>query len=502
MQEHDDIDGLFKSGLENFKPDASHLSYGPLASAIAAKTTVAGTAVAAKTGFFAKWGMTVYFGLTTVAAGTSVAIVYAPDHVAVETNSKAILAASMQVKEELQLLGELPVIDSVLVEEEGFSYEKENISTLESTETKQSESIVSLEKNTFKTLVPAKKKEVTVPKKPAKQTDFSTDKVGIVTSSETVIQPDLVPESINRTARVIQPNVVAKSVAEFPLESKTVVQKKPQSSPIPVDSTINMAEVIRTEGLSLIALTATDSVENIVSRVIQRPAVVWPKSRFSIKAGLGYVPLKTSLVVNQEEYIDSLFFFEFYQNVVDRPVIKNEFLASMSYQQRLNSNLQLGVGLSYLQGGWKSFTDHTHYYYVDNGAGDLYLVTDTVRVGERNITANSISLHLFTGYDFALSQKWMIGTTIGLNLNQLFIQNDFRNYSTNAITTVRKADFVIGVYGTADLNYRMSSRLGLSVGASINGRSSVAKAIGAADFYNNVSFGLNAGIHYFISGLR
>src|SRR3989338_6132494 len=103
MQEHDDIDGLFKSGFENFKPDASHLSYGPLASAIAAKTTVAGTAVAAKTGFFAKWGMTVYFGLTTVAAGTSVAIVYAPLFVEVETTGNSILEVQIRVKEDLPM---------------------------------------------------------------------------------------------------------------------------------------------------------------------------------------------------------------------------------------------------------------------------------------------------------------------------------------------------------------------------------------------------------------
>lgn len=164
----------------------------------------------------------------------------------------------------------------------------------------------------------------------------------------------------------------------------------------------------------------------------------------------------------------------------------------------MKSNLQLGVGLSYLQGGWKSFTDHTHYYYVDNGSGDLYLVTDTVRVGERNITANSFSLNLFTGYDFVLNEKWMIGATIGLNLNQVFSQNDFRDYSTNSISTAKRADFVIGAYGAVDLNYYMTSRFGLSIGASINGRANVAKAMGADQFYNNASFGLNAGIQYYM----
>ncbi|MES2555925.1 MAG: hypothetical protein V4604_07240 [Bacteroidota bacterium] len=503
MQEHDEIDGLFKNGLENFKPDASHLSYAPLASAIAAKTTVSGTAAAAKTGFFAKWGMTLYFGLSTVAAGTGVAIVYAPDHVAVETNSKTILVASIQVKEELQLLGELPVIDSVSINEEGFSVAEEvPVSAVEPAKTKEHEPIVSNEKRTFNTVVSGPQKETMTPEKRVKHGILSANEIESTVASETTSKQDWATESSNRKALAIQPNVIAKSIAELPLKNKQTVQEKIQSSPIPVDTTISMAEVIRSEALSKIALTENDSVENLVSRVMQRPPAVWPESRISIKAGLGYAPLGTAIIIHQEEYVDSLFFFDFYQNVVDRPTIKNEFLASVSYQKRIKSNLQLGVGLSYMQGGWKSFTDHTHYYYVDNGLGELYLVTDTVKVGERDITANSISLNLFTGYDFVLGQKWMIGTTIGLNLNQMFIQNDFRNYSSNAITSDKKASFVVGVYGSADVNYRVSSRLGLSIGASINGRANVAKAMGAGEFYNSASFGLNAGFHYFISGLR
>lgn len=495
MQEHDDIDGLFKSGLENFKPDASHLSYGPLAQAIGAKTTVAAT-TAAKSGFFAKWGMTMYFGLTTVAAGTGVAIVYAPDHVAVEANSKTILAASVQLKEELLLLGELPVTDSVLVNHGQFSsVEEETVSTVESNESVQTKQGVSTENATFKTVVSDHEKETTIAKQQPKQRALLTKEAETVTAHETKLQPEFPSEIINRKANAIQSNVVAKSMTELPLKTQKPVQEQLQS--LPVDS-ILVADATRLEEIIGSPLTATDSVDNTMSRVVQQPSAMWAESRFSIRAGLGYAPLRTSLVVNQEEYIDSLFFFEFYQNVIDRPSIKNEFSTSISYQKRLKSNLQLGVGLSYLQGGWKSFTDHSHYYYADNGLGDLYLVTDTVRVGERNITANCFSLNLFTGYDFVLNEKWMIGATIGLNLNQLFVQNDFRNYSTNEVSTVKKADFVIGAYGAVDLNYYMTSRFGLSIGASINGRANVAKAMGAGQFYNNASFGLNAGIHYFI----
>lgn len=495
MQEHDDIDELFKGGLENFRPDASHLSYAPLASAIAAKTTVAGTAVVAKTGFFAKWGMSLYIGLATVATGTGVAVVYAPEQVAVEANSKTIVVASAQVKEKLEFFTKSPAGDTLVPNQEAFPPVEVHISLVESNETEETEQASNPEKRSLKALLSGEQKETATSGKQAGRNTVSTDGTKPFVWSERAVERSLTVQTADETPMDFQPDEMAENPAESTKQETMVQPDNIQPPAAPLDSTITLAKI------DTLPSTATDSVLTSSNFYASRP-VVWPRSRFSIKAGLGYAPLKTDLVVNQESYIDSMFLFEYYQKVIDRPTIKNEFMASFSYQKRVKSNLQLGVGLSYLQGGWKSFTDYTEYYYVDNGAGGFYLVVDTVKAGERDITFSSISLNLFTGYDFVLGNKWMIGTTIGTNLNQMIIKNDFRNYSTNEVSGVRRADFLIGVYGTADLTYRVTDRLGLSIGASINGRANISRAIKANDFYNSASFGLNGGIHYFFSGSR
>ena len=92
----------------------------------------------------------------------------------------------------------------------------------------------------------------------------------------------------------------------------------------------------------------------------------------------------------------------------------------------------------------------------------------------------------------------MVSTSVGFGLNQVFMTKDYRSYASNAVTRINRSDFVVNGFGAADLTYRVKN-LGFSVGATINGRTNLGKAIDGRDFHNSVSFGLNAGIHYFLT---
>ncbi|MDH4473036.1 MAG: hypothetical protein QE487_10560 [Fluviicola sp.] len=496
MQEHDEIDGMFKSGLENFKPDASHLSYGALATAIAAKTAVTTATTVAKTGFFAKWGITMYFGLATVVTGTGVAIVYAPDHVAVETNNKVILAASAELKDELQLLGESPLIDSTILSEgelAGTSVEELPASTQSFNEVKSS----------FNTPVLSRQKETFVPKQEMIQYGNSTGKPELIAQQESFSPIGLSKESKQRKATPIRSAVLTESMTELPLKNKkSVPMLTVQSLPNSTDSLLASTEIPVGKVEETIVEPAIDSSGNTLSRVKTRPPVVWPQSKFSLKAGLGYVPLKTELIENENDgitdSIPALAYYYFGDKVILRPTVNNEFTTTFSFQKRLKNNMQLGVGATYLQGGWDAFVDYSQEYWIDNGVGILIYQNDTTRIGEYNFDYRSFSLNLFTGYDFVFNEQWMISTSFGFGLNQLFMTKDYLSYSSNDISRINRSDFVVHGFGAADLTYRVNN-LGFSVGASINGRTNLAKAIDGQEFHNSVSFGLNAGIHYFLT---
>lgn len=501
MQELDEIDGMFKSGLENFNPDASHLSYSALATAIGAKTAVATTATAAKTGFFAKWGITMYVGLATVVTGTGVATVYAPDHVAVETNSKAILAATTQLKEELQLLGKSPLNDSTFISGQEFS-ETSVEELTSSTQLLNDVKPINAKTTSFKTTEFISRKAVVVPKQETKQAENSDRSVKAIAKQESIAPSSVLIASKQLNAAPIRSAVVTKSIAELPFKNKQSVQVIALTPSLNTTDSLLASTEIPVERVEETIGGATDSSVNNMSRIITRPPFVWPQSKFSIKAGLGYVPLKTELVEDESDgitdSIPALAYYYYGDKVILRPTINNEFTTSFSYQKRLKNNLQLGVGVGYLQGGWDAFVDYSQEYWIDNGVGVLIYQNDTVRIGEYNFDYRNFSLNLYTGYDFVFNERLMVSTSVGFGLNQVFMTKDYRSYSSNAVTRINRSDFVVNGFGAADLTYRVKN-LGFSIGATINGRTNLGKAIDGRDFHNSVSFGLNAGIHYFLT---
>jgi hypothetical protein len=505
MQELDEIDGMFKSGLENFKPDASHLSYSALATAIGAKTAVSTTATVVKTGFFAKWGITLYVGIATVVTGTGVAIVYAPDHVPVQTNSKAIVAATTELKEELQLLNEAPLTDSTFISGQAFSetsVEELIPSTQSLNEEKLIDNKLSAKTTSFKTTEIISRKAVVVPKQETKQAENSDRSIEAIAKQESFAPGGLSTVPKQRSATPIRSAVVTESIAELPLKNTKSVEYAPiQSLPGSSDSLSKATELL-TKANELSNQQLTDSSEEVIALDFERPAIVWPQSKFSIKAGLGYVPLKTELIEDESDgitdSIPALAYYYYGDKVILRPTINNEFMTNFSYQKRLKNNLQLGVGVGYLQGGWDAFVDYSQEYWIDNGSGVLVYENDTVRIGEYNFDYRNYSLNIFTGYDFAFNEKLMVSTSIGFGVNQVFMTKDYRSYALNTVSRINRSDFVVNGFGAADLTYRVNN-LGFSVGATINGRTNLGKAIDGRDFHNSVSFGLNAGIHYFLT---
>lgn len=506
MQELDEIDGMFKSGLENFKPDASHLSYSALATAIGAKTAVSTTATVAKTGFFAKWGITLYVGIATVVTGTGVAIVYAPDHVPVQTNSKAIVAATTELKEEIQLLNEAPLTDSTFISGQAFSetsVEELTPSTQSLNEEKLIDNKLSAKTTSFKTTEIISRKAVVVPKQETKQAENSDRSIEAIAKQESFAPSGLSTVPKQRNATPIRSAVVTESIAELPLKNKISSQHSALAPSLnSKDSLLLSTETLVGKVEEIVVGTAIDSSVNDMSKVLMRPPVVWPQSKFSIKAGLGYVPLKTELIENENDgitdSIPALAYYYYGDKVILRPTINNEFTTNFSYQKRMKNNLQLGVGVGYLQGGWDAFVDYSQEYWIDNGSGVLIYQNDTFRIGEYNFDYRNYSLNLFTGYDFAFNERLMVSTSLGFGLNQVFMTKDYRSYALNTVSRINRSDFVVNGFGAADLTYRVNN-LGFSVGATINGRTNLGKAIDGRDFHNSVSFGLNAGIHYFLT---
>jgi hypothetical protein len=505
MQELDEIDGMFKSGLENFKPDASHLSYSALATAIGAKTAVATTATAAKTGFFAKWGITMYVGIATAVTGTGVAIVYAPDHVPVQTNSKAIVAATTELKEELQLLGEAPLNDSTFISGQEFSetsVEELTSSTQSLNEAKQIDNNLSAKTSSFKTTEIISRKAVVVPKQETKQAENADRSVEVIAKQESFTPSGLLTASTQSKATPIRSAVVTKSIAELPLKNKKSVEYAAIQPLLGLSDSLSKATELLTEFNNLSNKQLADSSEEVIAFNFERPAIVWPQSKFSLKAGLGYVPLKTELIENENDgitdSIPALAYYYYGDKVILRPTINNEFTTNFSYQKRMKNNLQLGVGVGYLQGGWDAFVDYSQEYWIDNGSSVLIYQNDTFRIGEYNFDYRNYSLNLFTGYDFAFNERLMVSTSLGFGLNQVFMTKDYRSYALNTVSRINRSDFVVNGFGAADLTYRVNN-LGFSVGATINGRTNLGKAIDGRDFHNSVSFGLNAGIHYFLT---
>ena len=523
MKEHDEIDELFRDGLQNYKPDATHLSSASVVALLSTKA--AASTVVVKTGLLAKWGIGAYIGMATLVVGSTAAVVvYQSTNTPMKSttpiagmNAKHQAVDSVKqslVVDSLFTLNSITEADNSLQSDnETMLDEEDQTTTIIQQINPRSEQVARKIKSTFidehvqaesnLQLNQSQRQSKLVKKnqlqsfgtfahlvKPQSKPIVTTEdsKKDELTASNSGVTATIDPQASSN----IQPTAEIKNGSEQAVDSLTN-QAVVAETALPVateNETVNTDLSVVGTGLAYYnPFLATEPIVTTYS---------WPRQHLSLKAGLGYVPLRTELSVYKENIEDTLLlYYNFVETTYQRSSIKNEIGGSFNYQKAMRNNIVFGGGINFAQGGWNAFTTVKDYFLVDDGFGNLTVVEEINETGEWDITYKSIGLNLFTGYDFIFNDHWMVGTSIGLNANQVFSKNNFRNYATGEIESSKFSGFALSVYGAFDLIYRMN-HVGISVGGAINGRGTTAKIINATDFYNTASFSLNAGFHYFL----
>lgn len=500
MKEHDEIDELFRNGLEEFHPDATHLHYAPIANVVASKTVAA----AAKVGFWTKFGLPLLLG-TTITSGAVVTVALTDDQeVSLKTAIHHVKPVSTELTEEMTeelTVGtnndQQPYYGSMSVDKalanQIYSEQTEQI--------RQSRELANI--NTFAQSSDRNQKQqndragkpvVNVATKKAKNGNFeliSTEKTTIAEAPKTVI------------ARFIGSNIQG---AEG-LESVPVYRKKGRT---PANGYMQkhaplatyFAATQKTDSSSLLTSSLeADSSDQSALRVIMRPQPVWPKRELNLRVGLAYVPLQqeSQLYSSLPDSIDPFFWGAY--DMVKRPSTKNEFLLSLGYQKQLANKLEIGAGFMMSQGGWRAYDDLVTHYWIDNQDGTFTFFHDTTTVGEWDISYRSYGVNLSLGYHFPLGDKLAFGVNGGIAGSQVLVDNKYRYYETNGITSTKNTRFSISLFALGEFTYRIGP-IGISAGVNLNGRSEFSRVFNASGFYNNVSFGVHTGIHYYLPELR
>jgi len=527
MKEHNEIDELFRDGLENFKPDATHLNSASVLALLSTKA-VASTVVV-KTGLLAKWGIGAYIGMATLVVGSTAAVVvYQTTNTQVSSTPET--AGSIFKQQVIDSVQQSLFVDSLFTlnsitemdnplqsDNEKIIDEVDQTTTIIQQINLQSEQVVRKVKSTSidepvqlerNLQISQSQRQSKLLKKSELNSsgafaNFSkTQSNAILTTEDSKTDELTASNSVAKTTIDLQVSNDIQSVDELKNGSEQTVdsitdQLVVAEAVLPVvtdNETVNIA--VSAVGTGVAYYNPFLAIEPLSS------TYSWPRQHFSLKAGLGYVPLRTELSIYKENTEDTLLiYYNFVETTYQRSTIKNEIGGSFNYQKAMRNNLIFGGGFNFTQGGWKAFTTVKDYFLLDDGLGNLTLVEEVNETGEWDVTYKSVGLNLFTGYDFIFNDHWMVGTSIGMNANQVFSQNNFRNYSSGELESTKTAGFALSVYGAFDLIYRMNN-VGLSAGGAINGRATTAKIINASDFYNTASFSLNVGFHYFLDSKK
>lgn len=492
MKEHDEIDELFKNGLEDFQPDATHLHYAPIAQAVASKTVV----TAAKVGFWSKFGLPLLLG-TTITSGTVVTIALtSKQQVSLKTAIHHVQPVSAELSEESVIAlnaEQQPYSGSTSVDTTSvYQFNPEQLSKITQSKglTNNNRFVTGPDKKHHERNNSARNSGLDVTTRKAKNADselISGEKVALSDAPKTVI------------ARFIGSNIIgAEELATVPVYRRK--GRMPATGYMEKNAPIIslLASAHKTDSTNL---EESDSVNSSALRVIMHPKPVWPKRELTIRAGLAYVPLQqeTQLYSSLPDSIDPFFWGSY--DMVKRPSTKNEFLLSLGYQKQLPNKLELGAGFMLSQGGWRAFDDMVTHYWIDNQDGTFTFFHDTTTVGEWDVSYRSYGVNLSLGYHFPLSEKLAFGVNGGIAGSQVLVENKYRYYETNSITSTKNTRFALSLFALGEFTYRIGP-MGFSAGVNLNGRSEFSRVFNAPGFYNNVSFGIHTGIHYYLPELR
>ncbi|MBI1837576.1 MAG: hypothetical protein HYR91_09965 [Flavobacteriia bacterium] len=231
-----------------------------------------------------------------------------------------------------------------------------------------------------------------------------------------------------------------------------------------------------------------------------------PTHQIKFNFGISKVPVTQKEILNYPNYTNNP--FNFFTNMkMDSIQIKQENQYSLEYQHIYKTNLIIGFGLSYCNGGWSSSSKGIIYTLADyNGDGiadvdangNYIELQNTIQYGTTKSTFRSIGSNLHLGYCFNKNKQWMLNAFCGINNAQVIAKNTFKYQDTSQKDMVSKySKFIISPFIGFDVVYRKSN-FGFSIGGLLSQRNTIATLIKATEFYNNASFGGTVGIFYYL----
>ncbi len=299
-----------------------------------------------------------------------------------------------------------------------------------------------------------------------KPTDLiaSTDTVLPVQEDETIPETDDTETVEGSTGQDTTEILLAEEQTEFETDSNTVIQ----------DTTLQSG------GIPIQPLTKQQ----------------YPKHQIILKSGLLKVPVNQPEPLSADPSMIPPFMV---QSFVSEHAADNEWASALEYQYSSN-NMILGAGMNYLSGSWNTKITGTASVLIFDTIGNTFVVTDTINLGAWNTTYQTIGLSLHAGYGYSFNNFDLAGT-VGIIGQQIKSENIYTDQSIefNNQTTYNYSGLAISTYASLDLTYRIK-KVGISVGGTIQGRSSLSEVIKAEQFYDNSAFGVNAGLHYYFSG--
>lgn len=458
MKERNDIDELFRDTFEDFRPDSSHISDAGITAFLKSKA-------AAKAAIAGKAGVAGLVGSVVVAAGTIAAVVLGTDGGSGEQIRKSPVMVHAGEADSLEMLTSLT--DSL--------------------------SINGTEADTAFTLSDVF----------AGNDKFSKE---TITGEAPAVKNRFVQSGINRArgkARKTIPDVkedvmsVQKAVAAVPAGLELQTTLTPENTiavPLLSDTPIAAAAT----AITAPEVRAIDSagVASGISGVPDLKAQ-WPRHRFSVQAGMAYVPERFNTFLTA--YYGGMNSDPYKYQSVDGS-IKPELLLNAGYQYRMNNGLKLGADARYQSGEWSM--SQSGIFIMEMWSADssqMNYVEDTLVYYSMKSRYTTIGLGVSTGYDFVISDRWMVSANIGLFAQQYSATTEEMDAIEGVYHSSQLSGFLASMYGSADVMYR-TGNLGFSLGASLNGRAALMERIYGTYFYNNVSFGAHAGVHYFLKG--
>lgn len=508
MKEHDEIDEFFRATFQDFKPDASHISDAGLSSFLKSQS-------AAKTSVFAKWGIGAY---TTVGTAVVAASVVAVQLFSSTPQKQTKVVSHIQPVSTEQSIAQQEFTDNE-TETSGQLILSQPDSTLNTTTeqlgtrtfkgssgTLTEPILTSTERHIDNTVQKRAGNPKSVRKTPTsgnqqhKQPtaesiraieDYLAEKYPVPlyfnpddgaaphSSTQSAVNGDTLANEANAPAE----SAVLYTEVQIPLAAETGMATVAESSVTTTSQTLESA-------LPQDSGVVTLSNQELGYKINPAKTYVWPAHSVSVSGGLGFAALSKT----GNDYASSPYFYPY--NAVISGSTDVEKMLALRYDYRLPGHIAVQAGLNYQTLGWDYVRSVIFIELLGNPDSSYYQL-DTADAYRQQVSLRALGLSLATGYDILLSEKWMLGLRFGLSGNQYhskLTETDLWNGTQDAYS--ERNVFVLAAFGRFNAVYRFG-KFGIGAGVSVNGRSAMTRALEYSEIYQNVSYGIDLGIHYY-----